>query len=97
MTDTDHKDDKWAVTKARGKKRFILVNGILGWGALLGFATAAGRSLLAGGAFMDSFVRELAIALPIWMAVGALWAVLTWRSMEKAEARQQAEMENENA
>ncbi|MEM9600869.1 MAG: hypothetical protein AAF926_07595 [Pseudomonadota bacterium] len=96
MTDQRSRMDRWETTKAKGRPRFVVVNGMLGWGLGLALVTAIGRALLADGAFMDRFPRELMIAVPIWVTVGALWAVLTWRGMEKAEARERAEKDTHN-
>ena len=66
---------RWAVTREKGKARFILLYGVLGWG----LTAAVVRSLLKG--FLEPNGR-----VPIWVAtdfaiypaLGALYGWLVW-------------------
>ena len=72
--------DKWAKTREKGKQRFVLVNGVLGWGV----STAILWALLME--FLDPleniWVRPT-IALIIFPIAGIAFGHLTWNKSEK--------------
>ena len=70
--------DAWAKTRARGKQRFILLHGVLGWGSLMFVFMNA----------MDFFIHRridswwLPITLVIFSACGYGVGISTWNSLE---------------
>lgn len=71
---------RWAVTRLRGKRRFIIINGILGWGLPTGFFWCL---------FMWAFTPDFRPALSVPVALilfplgGIAWGALIWRASEK--------------
>lgn len=74
--------DKWAKIREKGKQRFVLVNGVLGWGV----PTAILWALLME--FLDPleniWVRPT-IALIIFPIAGIAFGHLTWNKSEAYE------------
>lgn len=72
--------EKWEAIRAKGKKRFIWVNGFIGWG----LTTAILWSLLMH--FMQPaqihWIRPL-IALVLFPVGGLLWAHFVWQASER--------------
>ena len=70
--------DAWAKIRARGKQRFILLRGVLGWGSLMFVFMNA----------MDLFVHHridswwLPISLVFWIAAGYGVGISMWNSFE---------------
>ena len=75
---------RWGATRRQGMHRFIVLNGVLGYGLV----TAGVWSLCTWG-FSDGFAAavNLPVALTVFPVVGALVA---WRGWHDAERRYQA-------
>ena len=73
--------EKWAKTREKGKQRFVLVNGVLGWG----ITTAILWSVLME--FIEPseniWIRPI-IALIVFPIAGVVFGHLMWDKSEKA-------------
>ncbi|MEN9491217.1 MAG: hypothetical protein RJA63_1666 [Pseudomonadota bacterium] len=76
---------KWEVTRAKGEKRFVWVNGVLGWGLL----TATLFSAFMVG-FNDASWATILVAFLIFPAGGYFWGVAVWRIAEGQYAKDRA-------
>ncbi len=79
--------EKWGHTREGGRKRFILLNGMCGFGLCWGVAMALlyGFHLIPGGTEGTGFDgSRFLIYLPAGLAAGALWGWWMWRHMEQA-------------
>ncbi|RYV02110.1 hypothetical protein SOPP22_11105 [Shewanella sp. OPT22] len=75
--------DRWEKTRSKGKKRFLWVNGFLGWGVV----TAILWSIImeVSQPSESLWVRPL-IALIFFPLGGLLWGHFVWESTEKKYA-----------
>ena len=71
---------RWAVTREKGKARFILLHGMLGWG----LTTAVLYSLLMWLVMDASLKVLLPIALILFPIGGLLWGWCVWSFSERA-------------
>ncbi|WP_438864011.1 hypothetical protein [Neptunicella sp.] len=72
--------EKWEATRTKGKKRFIWINGFIGWG----ITTAVLWSLIMQiiQPQDEIWVRPL-IALLLFPLGGLVWAHFVWQATEK--------------
>ncbi len=82
MKDSAMKWRKWEATRAKGKRRFVWVNGVLGWGLL----TAALFSAFMIG-FGDASWAIVPVAFLIFPAGGYFWGLAVWRITEGQYAK----------
>ena len=73
--------EKWAKTREKGKQRFVLVNGILGWGVTTAILWSVLMELIEPS--QNIWVRPT-IALIIFPIAGIAFGHLTWNKSEKA-------------
>ncbi len=85
MTEKQHA--RWAITRQRGRFRFILILGVLIWG--IGTAVLFSIFMAAQRGF-DHFVWDLGLALILFPIGGYFWGSWMWRFNERqfAESRQ---------
>ena len=73
--------EKWAKTREKGKQRFVLVNGVLGWGVPTAILWAILMEFIESSE--NIWVRPT-IALIIFPIAGIAFGHLTWNKSEKA-------------
>jgi hypothetical protein len=71
---------KWSATRQKGKRRFIIVNGALGWGVVTAVLVSLGTWLVIPGIKLE---RTLLIALVTFPLAGLLWGWLVWNITER--------------
>ena len=81
--------ERWAVTRAQGKNKFILVNGVLAWGLPM-FVVMALMPILSGKATASP--SYFAVMIPLWAVAGLCFGWGTWalseRLFRRAEVQQ---------
>lgn len=93
--------ERWALTRERGRRRFILLNGMcffgLSWGffmslmlglGLLGKSGGDRVAQAAAGFRWETFGQGLLIYVPAGMIAGALWGLIMWHIGEWQYRRQ---------
>ena len=80
MTLSEQHRARWSITRQKGKTRFILLNGALGWG----LTTAALYSLLMWLVLDTNLKVLLPIALILFPIGGLLWGWCVWSFSERA-------------
>ena len=73
--------EKWAKTREKGKQRFVLINGVLGWGVTTAILWAALMEYIEPSE--NIWVRPI-IALFIFPIAGVAFGHLMWKKSEKA-------------
>lgn len=73
--------DKWVKIREKGKQRFVLVNGVLGWGATTAILWSVLMELIEPS--QNIWVRPI-IALIIFPIAGVVFGHLMWDKSEKA-------------
>ena len=97
--------DKVKITHARGRKRYLLVNGMISWGLATGLLFLTLRSWWQNG-FSFSAWRAAVFSLQgmgilaLFMSAGLVWGVVTWPMIEKkanrwADSRKKKQNQNE--
>ena len=72
--------EKWARIREKGKQRFVLVYGVLGWGVSTGLLWSL---LMAFIEPSENVWGKLAIAMIIFPIAGIAFGHLTWNKSEK--------------
>lgn len=73
--------DKWAKAREKGKQRFVLANGVLGWGVPTAILWAILMELIEP---LENIWVRPTIALIIFPIAGIAFGHLTWNRSEKA-------------
>ncbi|KTF07072.1 conserved hypothetical protein, membrane [marine sediment metagenome] len=73
--------NKWAKIRKKGKQRFVLVNGVLGWGVTTAILWSVLMELIEPS--QNIWVRPI-IALIIFPIAGIAFGHLMWNKSEKA-------------
>ena len=68
---------KWERVRARGKRRFVLTRGVLGWGVSTGILVSALE-----GVQTPSFWLHLIASLLVFPAGGYFWGTWVWDILE---------------
>ncbi len=78
--------EKWKKIRARGMRRYILMNGVAGWGLPLAFLYATISTYADQGSvtFNDAFYRLLIIAVLLFSIGGIIVSIWMWNSSERA-------------
>ena len=69
--------EQWSTVRQKGRTRYILLNGMLGWGL---FMFVAMNFLVNRGSKEPAM---LLVSLAVWMAGGALFGYTNWVMSEK--------------
>ena len=77
---SDAEAAKWAVVRERGRGRYILVSGVLGWGI---WTAVLWSFLMSRGEHGKSFLFNLAFAIVGFPLGGWAWGAWMWSSMER--------------
>jgi hypothetical protein len=75
---------KWEMTRAKGLKNFVLMNGVLGWGIPLGIFVALMHVLENG---WQKFGSDLMLSIAIYAVAGVFFGLATWAIAEWRYAR----------
>lgn len=73
--------EKWAKTREKGKQRFVLVNGVLGWGVTTAILWSVLMEIIEPS--QSIWVRPIT-ALIIFPIAGVAFGHLMWNKSEKA-------------
>src|SRR5438045_2673572 len=74
--------DRWAKTRSLGRRHFILVRGVCGWGGLT-FIFMSTFSFFQHSGFNPAFWMSVIVGLFICPLAGYTWGAWVWRSAEK--------------
>ncbi|MFC0524471.1 hypothetical protein ACFFGV_12925 [Pontibacillus salicampi] len=94
----DKRMEKWEYTRTKGKRRFIISNGVLGWGlptALLFFGIT---NMVEHGMSLQSYITgegimEMLISLIIFPLGGVIFGYMVWGLNESMYADDQSNHE----
>jgi hypothetical protein len=77
---------KWEEIRKKGKKKFILHHGVIGWGLPCGVLFPFVSSFLENSSvrFDQSFFSLLAASLVLFPLVGILFGLWIWHGLEQA-------------
>jgi hypothetical protein len=75
--------EQWARTRAKGRARFIWMNGVLGWGLTLAVIIPLVLSLIQG---WQPVVRALPFGFIVFPIGGYVWGVRMWQLSERRYA-----------
>jgi hypothetical protein len=71
---------RWAKTRFRGVRRFILVNGVIGWGMTSGALFSVLMWFFNPG---FNATAGLCVALILFTPLGVIWGWIFWHAMER--------------
>lgn len=95
MKDECEKYKKWEITRRKGKKRFMIINGALAWGIPTAVLWILGMSYM-NPEFSTLFMSI--VALIVFPIGGLLWGKFMWEWTEKAYGKHmQSSNETESA
>ncbi|WP_147321325.1 hypothetical protein [Rhodoferax lacus] len=72
---------RWAVTRAHGQRRFVLIHGVCLWGLITGISWSL-LMWLRGS--MPNPAIQVPVAIVLFALGGIPWGLLVWRYSEKA-------------
>ncbi|PRX34745.1 hypothetical protein BX659_10260 [Orenia metallireducens] len=80
--------ERWEQIRAKGKLRYILVHGIIGWGVSTAIIYTLVGLIMDKGIGMENIslqksLIDLAIALVVFPTVGVLQSIFTWNKKEQ--------------
>ena len=88
---TDQQASSWAAVRERGRRRYILVNGVLCWGVITGVLWSGVMWFQSHERTLPAFALLLGIALVGFPLGGLVWGAWMWRCMERRFGAWQAE------
>lgn len=74
---------RWETERTRGRRRFVLLKGVAGWGLPMFIALGVAMPWWSGR-YERLTPPALAISAAVWLAGGLLFGLLTWHFSEKA-------------
>lgn len=77
---------KWERTRSKGRKHFLIYNGVLGWGIPTAVIFIVLGVLLKNdysGLLTSSFLKSVLTSLILFTACGYFWGAWVWKSNEK--------------
>jgi hypothetical protein len=80
MPMSDAEAGRWAAIRQRGRDRYVLMNGVLGWGAPTGLATTIITHWLGSP---GPFLGRAAVALVVFSLGGVFYGRMTWSLHEQ--------------
>ncbi|RJX37662.1 hypothetical protein D3P09_22070 [Paenibacillus pinisoli] len=77
--------EKWEQTRAKGKKNYVIFNGLLGWGIPMALLYTAVWTYIQHQeiAFNQELYQTLIISLVIFSVAGVGFGIWTWNTTEK--------------
>ncbi len=84
---TERQAEKWAATRAKGRSRYILLFGVLGWGLTMVVLWTALMVADLGWSSLPVLLPVAAIAFPCG---GYLWGATMWYFAERAYSKRPA-------
>lgn len=82
------KASKWEKVRSRGKRHFVLIRGVLGWGLVMFlFMTVFSHFQKTGfkaPSFDDISITIIVINAVIWPIAGFVWGACTWSITDKS-------------
>jgi len=81
---TERQAEKWAITRAKGRKRFILVSGVMFWGLSTAILWTILMTATQGWSILPSALPFALIGFPIG---GYFWGAFMWWFAEIAYRR----------
>ena len=75
--------EKWKKTRSKGKKKFIIQNGVLGWGLTTGIFWSIIMNYTSESNSFPNFISLLIPALILFSIGGYFWGILVWNITEK--------------
>ena len=82
---TPDKWKRWEKTRAKGRKRFIWLHGVVGWGVTVAIFWSFWMGATRG---WDQFPLLLSVALVAFPIGGYFWGAGMWRSFERRYQRE---------
>ena len=84
---------------AGGRKRYVLLQGGLGWGLFVATGASVWKALDKSGYSLSKidwthFLFDWVVAIPLYFVAGCLWGLLMWEFF--AGMREDVEKENQN-
>ncbi|REK77043.1 hypothetical protein [Paenibacillus paeoniae] len=85
--------DKWEVTRAKGKKNFIIFTGILGWGVPTGILFSTTSTFFNNQELImnQEFYQTLLTSLVLFPLGGIFFGLWTWHWTEKLYRKSKGE------
>ncbi|RJE90251.1 hypothetical protein D3P07_08575 [Paenibacillus sp. 1011MAR3C5] len=85
--------DKWELTRAKGKKNYVLWNGVLGWGIPTGILFTALSTYINHKEFVfnQDFYQTLFLSLVLFSLGGVVFGLWTWSWTEKLYRKNKGE------
>ncbi|MCA9323257.1 MAG: hypothetical protein KDB53_21145 [Planctomycetes bacterium] len=84
MNSTDKYLDQWSETRKRGKLRYVLAYGVVGWGVLTAVLFSFIMSLMGDG---GTFLSYLAVSIIVFPIGGILFGSTMWTWSERKHRR----------
>ena len=78
---SDREASTWDAVRARGRRRYILMSGVLGWGLPMAFGVVLGEELLLDRP--GPFLGRLAISLVMFLLGGFWFGRKMWADNER--------------
>ncbi len=79
---------QWSETRKKGRRRFILVNGVLGWGVMTGVLWSLFMAMTQGWEKLPAYLAFGLIGFPLG---GLAFGAIVWSMSEKKYAAVKAE------
>lgn len=76
--------ERWTKIRERGRKRFVLLYGVLGWGVPTALLFTIWNGFAEG---WDGLLAKLLISLVIFPIGGIFWGMLMWAFLERVNGR----------
>jgi hypothetical protein len=81
---TDLQASQWERVRQRGRRRYVVLYGVIGWGLLIALLSSAIHALISG---LDGAVRNLAFNLVMMPLFGILFGYWMWSYNEDKHRR----------
>lgn len=80
---TEKQHIRWESTRQKGRGRFILYSGVLGWGGCMFLSMSILRSVFGFSGYFAAIPWYWTWNVVLWAAVGFIFGFLTWIWSEK--------------
>jgi hypothetical protein len=85
------KTQRWRAIRAKGRARFVLLYGVLGWGLGM-FVIMSVLPMLFGWPRWIHIHASLLLGSVLWILGGVLWGIFMWFDSERRFQRHEAEL-----